>query len=649
MERESFENETVAALLNELFIPIKVDREERPDVDRVYMSALQAMGQNGGWPMSMFLTPDLKPFYGGTYFPPENRYGRAGFPDVLRKLHDIWKSEREKTYEAADRVMNYLREVAGALGSGGGVGPGVAVRCYEQFKGSYDEEWGGFGGPPKFPRPVVPQFLAQFSRRTGDPRALAMAAFTLRNMARGGMYDHVGGGFHRYAVDGEWRVPHFEKMLYDQAQLVHVLLDVHQLTRDHFFADIARDTLAYVLRDLTTPDGGFVSAEDADSPRPENPGESGEGAFYVWQKQEIEEILDGDAAVFCYHYGVEEAGNAPFDPQHEFTGRNILFAAHTREETARAFEMDPATAGRLLRSARERLRLVRANRPRPLRDDKVLVSWNGLMISACARAAAVFDEQEYLSAAKRSAEFIMARLYDASAKTLLRRWRDGEANHEAHLEDYVFFTRGLIDLYEVTGEVQWLEHAVDLTNSYIDLFWDPVNGGFFDTAGRDRSILVRTKEAHDGAEPGGNAVAVLNLLRLAAMTGRSDWHEKARKTIAAFSPWLEKHPSIMPAMVSAVEFALRPPAQVVLTGPVDHPLTLALRRVVFEEFLPFAVFLYAGEGKERMRLAALAPHAASMGSAGGAPAAYVCENFTCHMPVHAVGELRAQLQVVTKT
>ena len=307
-----------------------------------------------------------------------------GFPRSCGSSRALWKNEPEKASEAADRVMNYLQEVAGAPGGGGGVGPGVAARCYEQIKGSYDAEWGGFGGPPKFPRPVVPQFLARFFQRTGDPHVLAMAAFTLRNMARGGMYDHVGGGFHRYAVDGEWRVPHFEKMLYDQAQLVHVLLDVHQLTRDHFFADIARDTLAYVLRDLTGPEGGFLSAEDADSPRPEDPRESGEGAFYVWQKQEIEEILGGDTAVFCFHYGVEEAGNAPFDPQHEFTGRNILFAAHTQEETASAFEMDPAAAGRLLRSARERLRLVRTNRPRPLRDDKVLVSWNGLMVD-CVR------------------------------------------------------------------------------------------------------------------------------------------------------------------------------------------------------------------------------------------------------------------------
>ena len=321
-----------------------------------------------------------------------------------------------------------------------------------------------------------------------------MTAFTLRKMARGGMYDHVGGGFHRYAVDGEWRVPHFEKMLYDQAQLVRVLLDVHQLTHDHFFADIARDTLAYVLRDLSTEEGGFASAEDADSPRPENPGESGEGAFYVWQKQEIDGILGDDAAAFCYHYGVEEAGNAPFDPQHEFTGRNVLFAAHTHEETAAAFQMDPETMDRLLRGARERLRVVRANRPRPLRDDKVLVSWNGLMISACARASAVLDEREYLSAAKRSAGFIMNRLYDARTKTLRRRWRDGEANHEAHLEDYAFLTQGLIDLYEVTGEVIWLEHAVELTDTQIGLFWDAANGGFFDTAGLDPSILSGRKK-----------------------------------------------------------------------------------------------------------------------------------------------------------
>jgi len=649
MERESFENETIASLLNELFIPIKVDREERPDVDRVYMSALQAMGQNGGWPMSMFLTPALKPYYGGTYFPPENRYGRTGFPEVLRKLHGIWRNEPEKASEAADRVMDYLQEVARAPGGGVVDGVGAAGQCYEQLKGSYDEEWGGFGGPPKFPRPVAAQFLARFSYRCRDSRALGMAAFTLRKMAQGGMYDHVGGGFHRYAVDGEWRIPHFEKMLYDQAQLVRVLMDVHQLTHEKFFADVARDTLTYVLRDLTIAEGGFASAEDADSPRPENPAESGEGAFYVWQEQEIRKILGDDAAVFCYHYGVEENGNAPFDPQHEFTGRNILFVAHDREETAHAFQTGTSATEGLLQSARERLRVERAKRPRPLRDDKVLVSWNGLMISACARAAAVLNEQEYLVAAKLSAGFILTRLYDPAAKTLRRRWRDGEAKHEAHLEDYAFFTQGLLDLYEVTGEVEWLEYAVELTNSQTDLFWDPVNGGFFDTSGRDTSILVRTKEHYDGAEPTGNAVAVLNLQRLAAMTGKSEWREKAESTIAAFAPWLAKQPSILPAMVSAAEFSLRPPVQVIITGPVDHPLTLALRRVMFEEFLPFAVLLYPGEGEQRTRLAALAPHATSMGSADGVPAAYVCENFTCRLPVYGVDELRAQLRSITSS
>jgi len=631
MERESFESDSIAAIMNKFFVCIKVDREERPDVDKVYMTALQGMGQNGGWPMSMFLTPDLKPFFGGTYFPPETRYGRAGFPEVLTRIHDVWEKEREKILESANGIITGLREIPAA--TGGKIEGGVLDTCYRQFERTYDPLFGGFGGGPKFPRPAVFDFLLHYHSRTREPKALMMVTKTLQKMALGGMYDHVGGGFHRYSVDREWRVPHFEKMLYDQAQLVQAYIDAFQVTKDPFYSAIAREVLDYVLRDMTHPDGGFYSAEDADSPKPEFPAEEGEGAFYVWTKTELLNVLGEDAAqAWCLYYGVEEGGNTPHDPQMEFTGKNILYVARSLKETATALGKTEGDVQSSLISSKQKLFAVRETRPRPRLDDKVICSWNGLMIGAFARAYQVLGDERYLQASRRGAEFVLNHLFDAPTKTLRRRYRDGESRYEAHLDDYAFLVRGLLDLYEASFEATWFVRAMELTQKQLSLFKDEKNGGFFDTSGKDPTILVRMKEQYDGAEPTGNSLAAMNLLRLARMTGDDELLQLAQQTIFQFGDVLMKQPVVMPAMTAACAFFLDPPRQIILAGRKEDPAMHKLLHEVHARYIPNKVVLLADGGEGQRQLTKYNSFLQSIVMVDGKATAYVCEDFICQLP-----------------
>jgi hypothetical protein len=648
MEKESFENPEIAGLLNTHFVSIKVDREERPDVDRMYMAALQAMGQAGGWPMSLFLTPDLRPFYGGTYYPPENRYGRAGFPHVLRKIDEIWRTDRANVVVSAGKIVSYLEGIADAGSTAAAVTQpstirDAGVRCMDELVRTFDRDHGGFGGAPKFPRPSVFHFLTRHHYMTGDQEALRMTEQTLRAMAHGGIHDHVGGGFHRYSVDAEWRVPHFEKMLYDQAQLVHAFVDAFQITHDPFYAGIVSDTLGYVLRDLKGSKGGLYSAEDADSPRPEDPSEHGEGAYYVWTREEIGRLLQGDAAMFGYHYGVEESGNVSLDPQNEFTGRNILYRAADEQDTARFAGCTVEELRPRLAAARRRLFEARLGRPRPLRDDKVLTSWNGLMIGALARAAAVLNAPAYLEAAGQAAQFVFTSLYEVWAGLLKRRYRDGDARHEAHLEDYAFLVHGLLALYTASGDPVWLERAIDLTTTQIELFWDDQRGGFFETSGKDPSVLVRMKERYDGAEPSGNAVAAENLFRLSAMTGKTGWRGKAESILNSSLPWLERQPSVMPYMAATLSCSAAADSQLVIAGPRTHEWTRALRKEFFSRFLPATVLIHVGDPSEQDQVARLVPTASRLPMVDGEPTAYLCENFTCRLPVSSPAELGSML------
>lgn len=632
MERESFEVDSVAAIMNELFVNIKVDREERPDVDKVYMTALQAMGENGGWPMSMFLTPDLKPFYGGTYFPPENRYGRIGFPELLRRISGAWKNERAKLLESANGITNFLKEIPANTTANGSLNVDVLTICYHQAAKQYDPKFGGFGGGPKFPRPVVFNFLLRYFYRTGDPKALEMTERTLRAMASGGMYDHIGGGFHRYSVDEEWRVPHFEKMLYDQAQIVNSLVDVFLITKEPFHATIIRETLDYVLRDMTDKDGGFYSAEDADSPLPDAPLEKGEGVFYVWTKKEIEHALGNDARAFNFFYGVEDSGNALNDPQHEFIAKNILYQANSISATAEFSGKKQGEIQAALARSRAILFELRAKRPRPHLDDKIITAWNGLTISACARASQALNEPRYLQAAENAAQFILSKLYDNKSNSLLRRYRDGEAKFEAHLDDYAFLTQGLLDLYETSFEYRWLKFAIVLTQKQIELFWDETNGGFFDTSGKDASILVRMKEQYDSAEPTGNSIAVMNLLRLSQMNDNNDWRTKAERTLSTFGEVLQRAPFTMPQMAAAYDFSIQKVKQIVVAGRKDDEAAKRMIREVHSRYTPNKILLLIDGSEVQQEMFGENSYVKLLVMIDGKPTAYVCEDFVCRLP-----------------
>jgi hypothetical protein len=643
MEHESFENGPIAETMNKYYISIKVDREERPDVDKVYMSAVQAMTGSGGWPLSIFLTPDLKPFYGGTYFPPKDADGRPGFPTVLERIHQVWEEEREKISESGEQLITLLRQNRGSPPAEIDVDESVLKKTHHQLAAQYDPKYGGFGSGPKFPRPAVFNFLFRYFDRTNNPEALTMALTTLQSMARGGMYDQIGGGFHRYSVDGQWRVPHFEKMLYDQAQLVISYLDAYQVTRDEFFARIARETLDYVLRDMTDPGGGFYSAEDADSPDPGNPSHSSEGAFYLWTKAEIEKILGiDDAKIFCHHFGVAEEGNALSDPLGEFSGKNILFGSFTLEQTAKIFSRDEAEVESLLVSSKKKLFEVRNKRPRPQRDDKIITAWNGLMVGAFARASRIFDEPRYEKAASSAAHFVINTMCDKTA--LKRRFRDGEAKFDAQLDDYAFFIQGLLDVYETTFDVGLLKFALGLNGTQMALFWDATEGGFHDFSGKDPSILIRTKETYDGAEPAGNSVASMNMVRISQITDDAILKKKTEKTLRLFNAKLQQTPHTMPFMMAAIDFFLSTPKQIVIAGEKTSPDTRKFLKEIARRYHPNAIVLLA-DGKEGQEfLSERLPFMASIAPVEKKATAYVCENYACNLPITDLAQFRAILE-----
>jgi len=637
MEHESFENDSIAAMMNNLFVSIKVDREERPDVDKVYMSAVQAMTGSGGWPLSVFLTTDLKPFYGGTYFPPRDAHGRPGFPRVLERIHQVWEDDREKIIESGNQLIALLRQEQGAPESDADIGESILKKTYHQIAAQYDAKYGGFGGGTKFPRPVVLNFLLRYHARTHTVEPLNMALATLRSMALGGMYDHLGGGFHRYSVDAQWRVPHFEKMLYDQAQLANSYLDGYQITHDEFYARIARETLDYVLRDMTDPGGGFYSAEDADSPDPEKPSNSSEGAFYFWTKAGIERILASDSAeIFCHHYGVDEHGNALSDPLGEFKNKNILFSPFTLEQTANFFSMDRTKIESILAAARKKLFEMREARPRPLRDDKIITAWNGLMIGAFARASRIFSEPRYAEAATRAAHFVETALYDPATSTLKRRFRNTEAKFEAQLDDYAFFIQGLLDVYEATFDPRSLQLALELHGTQISFFWDASEGGFYDFSGRDPSILLRTKETYDGAEPAGNSVAAMNLIRISQMTNDSILKKMLETMIRLIGAQVQQTPHAMPLMMAAIDFFLSTPKQIVIAGKRDSADTRKFLEEIARRYLPNKILLLANGDSNQKFLASRLPFLASMTPLENKATAYICENYACNLPTNDV-------------
>ena len=679
MAHESFESTAVAAVLNDHFVSIKVDREERPDVDRVYMTYVQALSGHGGWPLSAWLTPDLKPFFGGTYFPPEDRYGRPGLAHLLRSLAQAWKTEREKLLAEGARAVSVLQEHLAGKQAAAGPGTGqdfteaageAFETCFQYYYESFDTSHGGFGSPPKFPRASNLNFIFRVAAIQGSDteageEALKMAGTTLRKMAQGGIHDHVGGGFHRYSVDESWFVPHFEKMLYDQAQIALNYLEAYQATLQPVHLWQARDILAYVERDLAHPQGGFYSAEDADSAVEEGGDRRAEGAYYVWTAAQIREALRGTvreeaelspADVVAFHYGVKDEGNVPeaLDPHREFAGKNILMQRHTLAETAGRFGLSLQAANDVLAEALQGLRGARKHRPRPPLDDKVITAWNGLMISAFARAAQVAgsaddaDAVESAGFARRAtsaAEFIRHELYDPGTRTLFRSYRQGRAPTHGFAEDYAFLVQGLIDLYEATFEIEWLRWADLLQDRMDELFWDEAGGGYFSSSGGDPSILLRLKEDYDGAEPAPSSVGTMNLLRLAAIAPDPDRRSsQAMRTLNALRPQWSRTPHALPQALCALEYALIPRRQVVIAGERSSPAFRALWREAQHGFGPRRALFGADAAEGQAWLAQRAPWIAAMKPLDGTAAAYVCEHYTCQAPVTTPAALRAQLR-----
>jgi uncharacterized protein YyaL (SSP411 family) len=636
MAHESFENNETAALMNREFVNIKVDREERPDVDRIYMTFVQATTGHGGWPMSVWLTPDLQPFIGGTYFPPEDRYGHSGFRSVLRKIASAWQESRDKLVLQGQRIVEALGEAQKSSENDSlTVDAKVFDLAAEQFSRSFDPEEGGFGRAPKFPHPVALNFLSRFQAR--DPKsetgqhALEMFLVTLQKMAAGGMHDHLGGGFHRYSVDRFWHVPHFEKMLYDQAQLALAYLDAFQITGDKQYEGVVRDILDYVTRDMTSREGGFFSAEDADSEDPSRPGHKVEGAFYVWSESEIDAALGDEAALFKTTYGVEKDGNAPAgsDPHGEFTGKNVLIQ--------RRGVSGPGAES--LGRARQTLLEIRSKRLRPHLDDKIITAWNGLMISAYARAGAILGEGRYLNAARNAATFVRTALYDEKARILYRSYREGRSAIAGFADDYAFLIQGLLDLYEATLDADWLGFAIELQEAQDRLFWDETGGGYFSASANDKSLVLRMKDENDGAEPSSSSISALNLLRLGEMTDRKDLRTKGEETIRAFSAALSRFPTAMPQMLVALDFQMSAKQQIVIAGRKDDADTRALLAEVHRRFLPHKVVLLA-DGNDAV---SQSPAVREMKSVGGKAAAYVCRNFACQAPVTDVDGLAKML------
>lgn len=618
MERESFEDEETARMMNEMFVNIKVDREERPDVDHVYMTAVQSLTGSGGWPLSAWLTPDLKPFYAGTYFPPRPAYGRPSFRTVLTALHDAWTAQREKVEGSAAAILTAITEQSVVVGGEGAPNLQETIgRCYEQLERSYDFRYGGFGSAPKFPRPVVFEFLLRYYREYGEKRALDMVSHTVRSMASGGMYDQLGGGFARYSVDIYWRVPHFEKMLYDQGGILAVCADLIRLTDDQELVRVVRQTVEYLVRDLADPSGLFYSAEDADS-------EGEEGTFYVWTREELRQVLDeSEFQAVERYYGISEEGNF----EH---GKNVLHVSATLAEVAEGIGETSERVVGLLESARGKLFAVRSARVRPHRDEKILTSWNALMISGLARAAATLHDPEFARCAMYAADTIISVMnVDGN---LMHRLKDGEVKFDGYLEDYAFLGAALIDLYETTFQIRYLKEADRLIRRANDLFWDDEHGGYFMTTGDDASVLIRSKSDHDGAEPAGNSVMALNLLRLGRMLDDRDLLDKADRTIGLFVSRLEKVPVAMPLMMGAALMAAHPPRQIVIAASSDTTETEALIRQVHDAYIPGTVILLVGPDGPDEWLAERIETLKGMRGIDGHAAVYVCESFVCRAP-----------------
>ena len=624
MERESFEDDEVAEVLNKHYISVKVDREERPDVDHIYMTVCQSLTGSGGWPLTVIMTPDKKPFFAGTYFPKQSMMGRPGLMDVLSQVSEVWENDRERLVGIGDQITEAIKPSFSAA-PGGQLSEDVLHKAYRQLGQRFDKAYGGFGQAPKFPTPHNLTFLLRHWKQHKDDLALEMVEKTLDSMHRGGIYDHVGFGFSRYSVDGKWLVPHFEKMLYDNALLANAYLETYQATGKEQYAHVARQIFTYVLRDMTSPDGGFYSAEDADS-------EGEEGKFYVWRPAEIISVLGRETGeLFCSLFDITEEGN--------FEGHNIPnLIGSNKERLAREHNLAVADLEKILEKAREKLFAHREQRVHPYKDDKILTAWNGLMIAALARGGRALEEPRYSEAAAKAINFIWDKLRREDGR-LLARYRDGEAAYHAYLDDYTFLTWGLLELYQTTQEPDYLRKALTLTEDMVELFWDPEEHGFF-FYGRDgEELLARPKEVYDGATPSGNSVAAANLLRLARLTGDPKLEQLSKQQLEAFSAYLEEHPSGHTHFLTALQFALYPGTEVVIAGNPGLDDTKDMLRAVQREFAPGTVLILSPGDETGREIETLIPYIKDHKPTNGKPTAYLCRNYACQAPITEIQDL----------
>jgi len=636
MEHESFEDSTVAALMNENFINIKVDREERPDIDNIYMTVCQMMTGSGGWPLTILMTPDKQPFFAGTYFPKESRFQRMGMVDLIPRMGKMWHEERDKLLTTAEQMVQHLQNSFSPSGTKD-LSEETLKSAFAQFLQKFDDENGGFKGRMKFPTAHNLLFLLRYHKRTGDPTALMMVEKTLDAMRKGGIYDHVGFGFHRYATDREWLLPHFEKMLYDQAINAMAYLEAYQVTGKEKYAKTAREIFSYVLRDMTSSEGGFFSAEDADS-------EGEEGKYYVWTQNEVKSILSkNEGTLFGEVYNFSEEGNFREETTGHPTGNNIPHLTNSITKVAQENNMATSELRAKLEKMRQKLFEIRDKRVHPLKDDKILTDWNGLMIASFAKGAQVLNDDTYAQAARNAANFVLENLNDNNGR-LLKRYRQGESSLPAHLEDYAFFSWGLLELYEATFDVKYLSESLRLTEIMTDLFWDESNGAFFFTADDGEEQIVRTKELYDGAIPSGNSVAALVLLRLGRITGKSEYENMAATIGKVFSKNVEQSPTAYTQLLLAVDFGIGPSYEIVVVGDRHSEDTQMMLRRIQESFLPNKVVILKPSDGQKREVVRIAPFTETQVAINGKATAYVCQNYACEAPTTDITEMMSSFK-----
>ena len=629
MENESFEDNDVAKLMNEVFISIKVDREERPDIDGIYMTVCQMLTGSGGWPLTIIMSPDKKPFFAGTYFPKKDRFGRMGMMSLIPGIDNVWRNSREEIYKSIEKISSALNSGLQKQ-NGEELNEKVLDKAFNNFVSRFDPENGGFGAAPKFPSPHNLLFLLRYWKRKNSEKAIQMVEKTLIEMYMGGLNDHIGSGFHRYSTDKIWLVPHFEKMLYDQALLVIAYTETYLATKKDIYKETAIDILNYVLRDMISPEGGFYSAEDADS-------EGIEGKFYLWKENEIKNLLSKDEAdLFLKVFNIKKEGNWIDQVQDKNTGTNILHLQKEIKTTADELNINEKLLKQKLKNIKEKLFISREKRTHPFKDTKILTDWNSLMVSALSKAAQAFDKNEYYETAEKAACFILKNLIDENGR-LLHRFKDSDAGIYANVDDYAFFVAGMLDLYEAGFNSNYLKTAVDLNNDFIKYFWDEEEGGFFFTPSDGEKLLIRQKEIYDGAVPSGNSIAILNLLRIARITGNSGYEKKALEIIRTFSGIIENSPQAFSQTLVALDFAIGPSKEIVISGQKDSFAANEMLKMIREKYIPNKVIVFSSKEDQ---LEIISPLFNEYIPINNKTAVYICENYKCNMPVTTVEQLK---------